>query len=633
MKKITAGHASILLGLVLSLTGCGYESTTEAIAAWKAQGKTEKIIELIYDPVQATRVEGIQALGDIQAKEALEPLVGLFNDPDKIVVHEAIDAVVKIGGPEIEPHMLEAITLDTVPARVAGATALGTFKSPEAVDALIVALDDYKYEQVVLAAIASLGEIGDPRAVDPLCIKLKERAYNIREACIASLFLIGDDAALRGISTRLGDVSEPIRDATRAALKESGAQSTPFALEALRSESYLARAGALDVLNGLDVVPDSGSDLVWYRLAELTPEENAAVDPVKAEVFAAVEDPIPGLLEALMHTTPAFREYASVALENRGEPAVEATVAFAEENATEAGLAWFNKRSEWSGAPSWRIDLWGASVALNPKFKINQAFVKLLAQGGSKAEKVMSAQQFRPRREILPYLVFRLTGPGSKDKDKIKETERCRSLAMKTLVGTGYQAVFPLVAALQAEDAEIATHSALVLNKIGGARVEAIVVAECVKQFEAAAEPLPEEIIEAEEGLEDEETVATEEAVVDETADAEETPVPVRRNPGNVLSGTSLHNAMLELEIPALQPMIKKIRPDEVAAIRDFKGKYPGMTVISLPLNVDVDPARNAVLFRLSYYKNEQMNELKVIYRLNGANEWAINPPLPDELP
>lgn len=627
MKKITTGHASIILGLVLSLSGCGYETTTEAIAAYKAEGKTEQIIKLLYDPMQATRIEAIEALAEIQAKEALEPLAGLFNDPDKIVVHEAIDAVVEIGGPEIEPYLLEAITLDTAPAREAGATALGSFKSPAAVDALIIALDDYKYEQIVLAAIKSLGEIGDPRAVDPLCKKLKERSYNIREACIAALYLIGDDAALRGISTRLGDVREPIREATIRALKESGAASAPFALEVLRSESHLARAGALDVLQEIDAVPDSGSDLVWYRLAELTIEKKPEVDPVKAEVFASIEDTIPGLLEALMHTTPAIREYASVALENIGEPAVEAAVALAEEKATPTGLAWFNKRSKWSGAPSWRIDLWGASVALNPKFKINQAYVDLLAKGGSTAEKVMSAQQFKPQREIIPFLLFRLEGTSSRDKDRKAKVEKCRKLAMKHLAADGYKAVFPLVAALSADDPEIATHAAIVLNTIGGERVEEIVVAEYTQQLTPVEVPVPEESAEAGETAEPEEELADA-----ETSDEEEV-VVVYTKPTEELSGTSQHNAILQFKIPALEAMRLKIRPDAVEAIHAFKEKHPGVTVISLPLGVEVDPARNMVPFRLSYYKNEKMNELKVVYRLNSAKEWVLSSPIPDELP
>ena len=90
---------------------------------------------------------------------------------------------------------------------------------------------------------------------------------------------------------------------------------------------------------------------------------------------------------------------------------------------------------------------------------------------------------------------------------------------------------------------------------------------------------------------------------------------------------------MLEFDLPALEPLLLKIRPNEAEALRAFKVKHPGMTVISLPLNVKVDPALNAVPFRLSYYKNKQMNEIQLVYRLNRAKDWIISPPIPDELP
>jgi HEAT repeat protein len=622
MKVSTAGYASILLGLVLGLSGCGYETQSEAIAAWKQQGKTAKIIKLLYDPQQATRIEAINALAEMQAKDAIDPLGALFNDPDKIVVHEAIDGVVEIGGPEIEPYMLKAVALDTVPARISGATALGQFKSPEAVDALIIAMDDYQYEEVVLAAIQSLGQIADPRAVEALCAKLEERSYAVREACITSLYQIGNEAAMAGIATRLGDVRESIRDAAIQALQDSGEAAIPFALEALRSENHFARASALQVLNGIEAVPQSGSDLVWYRLAELTTEEKTEIDPAKAAVFAPIEDAVPELLNAVMYTSPGIREYAFIALENIGEPATESAVALAEEKATAEALAWFNNRSEWSGAPSWRIDLWAALTALNPKFRVNQVYVDLMAKNKVEAAKVMAAQQFRPTREIVPSLLFQLAGTTSEDEDKVKQTERCQTLATKFLTAAGYQAVFPLVAALNAEDADIAIHAAKILNSHDGGRVEEIVVAEYVQQMNPVVMPVVDESVEEGEAAEE-----------GETPDVVEVQEVVRRNPAEELSGTPLHLAMLEFDYPALAPMLAKIRPVSAEALWEFKKKYPDMVVISLPLTTSVDPALNVVPVRLSYYKNDQMNELRVVYKLNGERDWIIDPPIPDELP
>lgn len=610
MKMTAVGKVLVVLGLVLGLAGCEPQDKSAAILKWQAEGKTEKIIKLLYDPVQAIRVEAIEALAGMQAKEAFAPLGELFKDPDLIVVHAAVEAVAAMGGAEAEPYLLKAIKLDTVPARITSATALGGYGSPEAVDALIGALDDYRYEDVVLAAIKSLGEVGDPKAVAPLTNKLKDRSYNVREACIAALRQIGGAEAMAGIATRLGDVKQTIRDAAVGALLDNGAASAPVVLEALRNENHLARTNAVAVLSGIDAVPEGGSDLVWYRLAELTGEKKIDVDPAKAAVFAGIEDSIPGLLEGVMHPVPEIREYAFIALENVGEPATGAAVALANEKAPATGKHWFSKRGRWSGAPSWRLDLWGAATALNPRFKVNTAYVDLLAKGGSKAEKVMTSEQFRPQRSMVPYLLLQLSDSTSTDEKKVKQAERCRTVAMQQLVAAGYRAVFPLLAALYADDVGIAKHSAQVLQTIGGDRVVQLVVDEYTRQFNPV-----------------------EETEAETEAEGEETPGVEKPNPYEEFSGTSFHAAMLEFDIPALEPMRQKIRPSEAVAIKDFEEKYPGMTVIVLPLDGTQEATPSSVPIHLSYYNNGKMTDLNVEYRRNRDGSWELDPPLPAALP
>ncbi|MDF7826187.1 HEAT repeat domain-containing protein [Pontiellaceae bacterium B12227] len=608
MNRTFVGYTTSVLCLVLSLTGCSQKTKSEAIQDWKLKGNTEKIIQQLADPQQAICLEAIDALVELQAKDAIEPLGALFANPDLIRVHAAADAIAEIGGPEIEPLMLEAITLDTVPARITGATALGSFKSAEAVNALIIALDDYKYEKIVLAAIKSLGQTGDPKAVDPLCKKLHERSYGIREACVEALSRIGSEGALKGIASRLGDVNETIRTAATSALQAAGKPAVPFAQEALREENHLARANAIKVLDGIGAVPASGSNLVWYHLAKFTVEESSEVDPAGAVVFDSIEDRLPGLLEGLVHRTPAVREYAFIALENMGETAVDAVQETAEEKAAPEALGWLGKRSEWCGAPDWRLDLWGAATALNPRFYNNQAYVDLLAKGGLEAEKVMSAEQFKPLREIIPFLLFQLADVESDDDAREQQAERCRAQAKEHLIDAGHKAAFPLIAALSGDNHSIAVQSARILNTMGGARVERLVVDEYVKQLGVGEEQLPDEQA-AGEG-----TVA-------------------KRNPFEELSGTPLHNALFELDFPALDPMRKKIRPSAAQAIQEFKAKHPDVTVISLPQNERGRHFADAVPIRLSYYKHQKMNELKVVYRLNSDKDWILATPIPDELP
>jgi HEAT repeat protein len=632
MDKKIIRRATMLIGLVLTLSGCDSRTKSEAIEEWKAEGKSGKIIKLIYDPVQADRLEAITALGDMRAKDALQPLGGLFNDPDKVVVHEAINAVVVIGGPEIEPYMLKAITLDTVPARIAGATALGEFKSPEAVDALIVALDDYQYPDIVLAAVKSLGQIADPKSVEPLCATLQGRSDNIRAACIEALQEIGTEAAIKGIATRLADVNNVIRDAAVSALQASGSIAGPYALETLRDESYHARASALSVIDAVDAVPESGSDRVWYRFAQLTTDRKTVVDPQQVDDLAAIEDCIPALVEGLSHPTPAIREYAIIALEDSGEDAVEAVVAAAEDKATEKGRNWFSGRSGWIGAPSWRIDLWAAATAINPKFNINRVQAEWLAGDRAKAAKMMVSENFRPLREYIPSLLLQLRETEAVGEEQKKPGADARTMAVKHLEESGYQSVFPLVAALNGTDEEIAIQAARILNTMNDPRVQKFVVHDYMDLF-GLLDPPAEEEPDATNAVASAEEPA--EAVVDDVtgeADAEEEPV-VESDSIVKFPGSPMHYAMLEFDIPELQELLVKIRPIDAQAIKALKEKHPDVTATNLPLPAEIEVPPDAVVFRLGYNNFGQKNELKVVYRRDVAGNWALARPIPDTLP
>lgn len=618
--NIVIGSLGVLC-LIGGLTGCAPQDKSVAIVEWKANGRADKIIKLLIDPVQAIRLEAIEALAEMKAEEAIQPLGTLFTDPDLVVVHAAIDAVAEIGGADIEPLMLKAIKLETVPARVTGAATLGRFKSDEAVDALIIALDDVQYEQIVMAAIQSLGEIADPRAVEPLGAKVKERSDAVREATIHTLSQIGNDAALQMIATRLGDANEGICQMAVDALLEGGEASAPPVLEALRSENRLARVNAVTVLKGLKAVPDSGSDGVWFQLAVLATEKDAPIEPAKAEAISSIPNAVPSLLDGLMHEEPAIRAYASIALENIGKSATDQAMECVSEKANEEAKAWFEQRNEWLGAPSWRLDLWGAVTALSPKFKFNPTYVRLLGKGGKSAENVMVAQQFLPHREIIESLLLQLKGTDSTSADVKEQVEKNQALAEGHLMKLGHNAVFPLVAALGGDDAEIAVQSARILNTMGGARIEKMVIDEYTLRFGGGEEPLPEEeTVAEEEGPSGDEAVATDEAP------------EVKSNPLNELSGTPLHLAIFEFDSPELKALSMKIRPVPAVALRVFKEKHPDMTVISLPLQGEAE-SEDAAPIRLSYYKNGKMNDLMVNYRLNSAGTWVLDAPIPDELP
>jgi hypothetical protein len=139
------------------------------------------------------------------------------------------------------------------------------------------------------------------------------------------------------------------------------------------------------------------------------------------------------LLEAAAHSSPDFRHHASRALEELGAPCTAAAIAAATSKAGTDGLAWFTGRAAWKGAPSWRIDLWGAIAALNPGFGQDGTsdIPKLIGQFGNKAN---------------------------------------QKTAKAKLIEAGSTAVYPLIAALGDQDPGVADHAADLLGELGDRR-------------------------------------------------------------------------------------------------------------------------------------------------------------------
>jgi HEAT repeat protein len=102
--------------------------------------------------------------------------------------------------------------------RRAAAYALGEIKDPRAVEPLIQALGDPS-GWVCEAAAYALGEIKDPRAVEPLIAALKDWDYYVPKAAREALVKIGKPA-VEPLIMALKDEDEDVRYAAAYALGE-----------------------------------------------------------------------------------------------------------------------------------------------------------------------------------------------------------------------------------------------------------------------------------------------------------------------------------------------------------------------------------------------------------------------------
>ncbi len=600
------------LAILLGLAGC--KRDPRDIAKWKAEGKTGKLISATGDHRQFVRIDAIKALAELKAKEAIEPLVALFSDSDLVVVHKAVDAVASMDDPRLEKHMLKALEIKSPIARTTAITTLGNLKSEAAVDPLIAAFDD-EFEEVAVAAATALGQIGNPKAVGPLTEKVDDRSFNMRMACVTSLGQIGGPEAAEALEPALGDMSKKIRVATIEGLIGIGPSTAPLALDALRNGDPLVRESGMAVLQGLNDVPTTGSDGVWYRLASLTAGENPVVDPAKNTEIPSIDDNMDALLEALTHEQPEVRDYALLTLASMGESSAAPVLALAEQNTGRKEKTWLTGRSVWYGAPDWKIDLWAAATTLNPGFRVNERIASDLKPHSQTAEQMMKSLEFKPSRPYIPLLIAQFAAFGSEyasgkrthslfgieftsevtdfstgqtqgsiDRQR---TKRCRLLAEKHLINTDYQAVLPLLAALNDDDLDIVAHSAQTLLKICHERAEEPVIAAFSTRFENGVE----------------------------------------------LSGSAFQRVMQDLSTPEVKAMLMKVRPNAVQAIRTAQKKYPNVEFSNIPLDDAVDPSLKAAPFRLAYFNGDRRTELRIIFRPDENGNWVPTPPLADKLP
>ena len=126
----------------------------------------------------------------------------------------------------------------------AAAKALGQIGDPRAVEPLIVVLKD---ELVRITAIEALGAIGDPRAVEPLVAVLEDPEYYRREAAARALGQIGDPRAIEPLVAALGNTGP-----AAAVLAQLGDRRAVVPLvAALRSKDRDVRKAAVEVLGVL----------------------------------------------------------------------------------------------------------------------------------------------------------------------------------------------------------------------------------------------------------------------------------------------------------------------------------------------------------------------------------------------
>ncbi|MGB7546204.1 MAG: HEAT repeat domain-containing protein [Terracidiphilus sp.] len=183
-------------------------------------------------------IKEAEALGHL-GSPALEPLMAAFKDKD--LGGYAASGLVQMGAPAVESLIATMKGPDTDVGWQA-ANALGEIKDPRAVEPLIAAL---QVKDLRWNAALALGEIKDPRAVEPLISALQDKDSEFREKVAQSLGEIKDPRADAALTAALKDPEEKVLHAAANSLGQiDDPQADNVLLTAFREHNAEVIAGA-----------------------------------------------------------------------------------------------------------------------------------------------------------------------------------------------------------------------------------------------------------------------------------------------------------------------------------------------------------------------------------------------------
>ena len=214
------------------------------IGKLKAAKNFKGLIGALKYKDSSVRKEAIEALVDI-GKPAVEPLIDALNDKDINIQLLAVESLGKIGDERAIEPLIKAFKDGMSLVRSAAVVALRKFKDTRAVETIIKALKD-SYSDVQINAAWSLAALKDTMAVEPLIENLKDRDSEVRKAAAYALGEIGDSRAveplIEAIKANKANSVYWVYGASDALTKIIGRKAVTSLNKALKAASSLKKA-------------------------------------------------------------------------------------------------------------------------------------------------------------------------------------------------------------------------------------------------------------------------------------------------------------------------------------------------------------------------------------------------------
>ena len=182
------------------------ESAASILAVIADARVVTPLIASLDSPDWIVRMHAAKGLGRIGDPKAVKPLLPLLQDKVKAVRVDAANALALLGKAAV-PFLVEALKHHEWLVRLHAVEALGRIKSTDTVEPLLHVLFNDRDTAVRVDAARSLGEIGDPRAVEFLLTAMTD--LDVRPQAVEALGKIGDRRAVPSLVAVVTGSSRP----------------------------------------------------------------------------------------------------------------------------------------------------------------------------------------------------------------------------------------------------------------------------------------------------------------------------------------------------------------------------------------------------------------------------------------
>lgn len=247
ITKITIGISVIVIIGILVILFNKYQeydlnqrlNDSDSTIRWNAikelmQKKDSRVVQVLIAELNNKnfnyRFKALKALGDLKDPRAIGPLISAFNVDWDDYQFEASRALTEIGSPAVEP-LITTLNDTNHTVRELAALTLGEIKDPRAVNPLLTLMKKDKFLSIQERSAYALGKIGTP-SLEPLLKEIKNDNWEIRSVVSGALGMINDKRAVEPLINALQDEHSEVRYKTAYAL---GKISDPRVVEPLIS--------------------------------------------------------------------------------------------------------------------------------------------------------------------------------------------------------------------------------------------------------------------------------------------------------------------------------------------------------------------------------------------------------------